>query len=91
MSFFETKKLKRGGSNIIITLPIYQKKRRLFLIFKILINFLKTYKRKKIPFSQRLAGELLLLYFKRGKLYKQFQKNKEYSIAQQPYLHYRWE
>lgn len=92
ISFFEAKTMKRGGSLLVISLPIYQKKRRLFLIFQFLINFLKKLsKKKKINLSKKLASEFLLLYQKKGSLYKKFQNHKEYSISQQPYLHYRWE
>lgn len=90
MPFFETKSLKRKGSKFLITLPLYNKNRRLFLLFKFLKTFSKNSLKKKNHLSEYLASEIVQIYLKKGYLFNKFQDQLTQLYNNQPYLHYRW-
>jgi ribosomal protein S7 len=87
LPFYETRTYTHRGRTILATLPIYSKKRRLFLLFKTIKTYLRT-------LSGSYANNLALLFFqlskKQGPFYKNLKKSYMLILKQYPKLKFRW-
>lgn len=87
MPFYESRTYTIRGKSSSITLPIYNKKRRLFLIFKQILNFLKT---QKMGFVSKLANVLNHTEQKQGTFYVNYTLSLKHTLKEYPKMHFRW-
>lgn len=87
MPFYEMRSFHMKGQTNTTVLPLYNKRRRIFLIFKLLQNFLKNQKK---PYAKRVAEAIYLSSQKEGPLYSLFLKNLKEQRKEYPKVHFRW-
>ena len=87
LPFYEIRSFKSRGQVSITTIPVYNKKRRLFLVFKSLLSFLK---KQPKAFYKKFSFVLFQIIKKEGPFYNAFQKSVSQSIKQYPKMHFRW-
>ena len=87
MPFYEMRSYRIKGQTNTTLLPLYNKRRRVFLIFKLMQNFLKNQKK---PYAKRIAETLYATSQKEGPLYSLFLKNLKDQRKEYPKVHFRW-
>ena len=85
--FLEVKSRRVGGATYQVPVEVTQD-RRTALAIRWLISFARG--RKGMPFSQKLAAELMDAYQEQGSAIKKKQNTHKMAEANKAFAHYRW-